>query len=113
MSAAVRPRPRPAARLTGGAARLRESVPMHAGVIALAAGLWALALRFTDPTGVSGYGLLAALPPTYYLALVLLTCGFAAAAAGERTRSAILGAYVLGLAVALHATTAILYPEPR
>jgi hypothetical protein len=72
-----------------------------------------LALLETDPTGVSGFGLLAALPPTYYLGLAVLTVGFAVSASRPRAQPAVLGAYVVALVVVLHATTAVLYPEPR
>lgn len=86
---------------------------MDCAVIAVAAICWLLALLETDPTGVSGFGLLAALPPTYYLALVVLTLAFAARASQTRAQPAVLAAYVVALVVVLHATTAILYPEPR
>ena len=81
--------------------------------IAVASVLWALALTRTDPTGVSGHGLLAALPPEYFAALGVLTVGFALSASSDRPRAGVLGAYVVALVAVLHATTAILYPEPR
>jgi hypothetical protein len=94
-------------------AAVRDRRLVHPAIIAGAGLCWALALTQTDATGVSGFGLLAALPPSYYLGLVLLTCGFAVAAASPRVSERLLAAYVLALAVVLHATTAILYPEPR
>jgi transposase-like protein len=90
---------------------LGAAAPCFVIVAALAS--WAVALGAADLSRLSGYGLLAALPPTYYLALVLLTVGFALEASRPHPRSLALGAHVVSLVVMLHATTAILYPEPR
>ncbi|MDP9269520.1 MAG: hypothetical protein M3P14_00830 [Chloroflexota bacterium] len=81
--------------------------------ILIAAACWAVALHHADLGRISGYGLLAALPPTYYLALGILACGFALLASRRRVQPVLLGTYVVGLVVMLHATTAILYAEPR
>ena len=99
--------PAPAARrLSLGAA-----APGFVLVVALAS--WTAALTAADLSRLSGYGLLAALPPAYYLALVLVTAGFALEASRPRARALVLAAHVVALVVMLHATTAILYPEPR
>jgi hypothetical protein len=74
---------------------------------------WVLALRHTDLTKLSGYGLLTALPMSYYVGLVLLVGGFAYAATRPTVRPSVLCAHVLVLAAELHATTAVLYSEPR
>src|SRR5262249_36628916 len=58
-------------------------------------------------------GLLQALPPTYFIALFLLLVGFARAAAAKDCNPKLLGAYVIVLVVVVHATTALLYDEPR
>ena len=90
---------------------LGAAAPCFVLVVALAA--WAAALTATDLSRLSGFGLLAALPPAYYLALVLVTVGFALEASRPRARALVLAAHVVVLVVMLHATTAILYPEPR
>ena len=85
----------------------------HAAVISLALCAWALSLTGTNVDQIDGIGLLAALPPTYFLAFALLIGGFAVAVAQEDCSPWILGGYVLALIVVIHATTAILYDEPR
>ena len=95
-----------------GAVLSRTAVVAWAPLSAVAL-LWGVSLPVTDPAGVSGFGLLAALPPTYYLALVVLTCGFALAATRPDPRPLVMGAHVVALTAMLHATTSILYPEPR
>jgi hypothetical protein len=86
---------------------------VHGAVLGGALACWVVALRGTDLSRIDGYGLLAALPATYYVALALAVAGFSAAAAERRVRPALLGAYVVALVVLLHATPALLYPEPR
>jgi transposase-like protein len=93
------------------AASLGAAVPYLVIVGALSS--WAVALGTTDLSRLSGYGLLAALPPAYYVALVLVTLGFALEASRPHVRPLVLGAHVVTLMIMLHATTAILYPEPR
>jgi hypothetical protein len=82
-------------------------------VLAVALAEWALALGGADLSRLSGYGLLAALPHAYLLALGLTAAGFAIEAARPRPRAWVLGAHVVALVVMLDATTALLYPEPR
>ena len=53
------------------------------------------------------------MPPTYFLAFALLIGGFAVAVAQADPSPRVLGGYVLALIVVIHATTAILYDEPR
>lgn len=92
---------------------LRHPAVLQSTGLAVGLACWAVALPLTDPTGVSGYGLLAALPPVYYAGLVALTCGFALCATRRIARPSVLAAHVFALVAMLHATTAILYPEPR
>jgi hypothetical protein len=103
----------PAASVADPRTRLGGPALAHAGVVAAALVCWVAALRGTDLSRVSGYGLLAAFPPSYYAALVLLAAGFAIAASRREVQPAILCLYVVALVFALHATTALLYPEPR
>jgi hypothetical protein len=85
----------------------------HGAIVTAALGCWVAALRGADVGRVSGLGLLAVLPAAYYVALALLACGFVAAAGRPRPSPVVLAAYVLAFAILLHATAAILYPEPR
>jgi hypothetical protein len=85
----------------------------HSAVLGAALALWAVSLTATDLDKLSGFGLLAALPPSYYVALALLTLGFAVAAAAKRLSERLLAAYVVALAILLHATAPLLYDYPR
>jgi GT2 family glycosyltransferase len=85
----------------------------HVAMISLALCAWALSLTGTNLDRIDGIGLLAALPPTYFLAFALLIGGFVVAVAQEDSSPRILGGYVLALIVVIHATTAFLYDEPR
>lgn len=85
----------------------------HLAVLMAVLVLWVVALRQTTVGQLSGYGLLAGLPITYYLALVLLVAGFSSAVMARSPRPVILGAYAVLLILLLHGTTAVLYPEPR
>jgi hypothetical protein len=108
---AKQPRRLPIHALAAG--RLPRDVVACATVIGGAGACWAAALRGADLGRLSGYGLLTALPPIYFVGLGLLACGFAVAASQERVRPGVLAAHVVALVTMLHATTAILYPEPR
>ena len=105
----ARGRARPRARVLGllGAGRA------DAVVIGAALACWAVALRGAHQARVSGFGLLAVLPPAYYVALALLLGGFAVAASRRRVSPPVLAAYVVAWVVVVHATVAILYAEPR
>ena len=112
MSTAGLQLPLRAARRTGAVAVSREAAlawaPISAAVV-----LWVASLSATDTTSVSGYGLLAGFPVTYYAGLGALTCGFAFAATRRRPSALLLGTHVVALVAMLHATTSILYDEPR
>jgi hypothetical protein len=95
------------------ASRLSLAAAAPWAVIAVAFVWWGLALRVTDLSQLSGYGLLTAVPPLYFLALLLLATGFAVAATRPQVQPRLLALHVVSLVVMLHATTAILYPEPR
>lgn len=88
----------------------------HALSVALLLGgiaLWVLALHHVHLGRLAGYGLLNALPVTYYGALALIAAGFVVAVSGRAPAPLLLAAHALALIVVLHGTTAILYPEPR
>ena len=85
----------------------------HASVLCVALLVWATSLAGADLERMAGLGLLQALPPTYFVALLLLIIGFAQAAVSRDSNHKLLSAYVIALIVVLHATTALLYDEPR
>jgi GT2 family glycosyltransferase len=85
----------------------------HIAVIAVAITAWAASLTGADLNRMAGLGLLNAMPPTYFLAIALLLCGFVAAVTRPVLSQRLLGAYVLALVVVLHATTPLLYDQPR
>ena len=62
---------------------------------------------------MNGYGLLAAVGPGWFLALGLLAVGFALTLWARPRIPGIFGAYVTGLVIILHGTTAVLYEFPR
>lgn len=84
-----------------------------AAIICAALVWWGAALLGAEPRRVSGYGLQTGLPPTYYAALASLAVGFAIAISRRRVQPAVLGCYVVALVLVLHATTAVLWDQPR
>src|SRR5256885_2469204 len=99
---------------SGHAARtLSRAAVVHTLIIGLATGFWIAALLRADLSKMAGFGLLDAVPASWAAALVLLAAGFALAAASERPRPLLLGAYVVAAVVVLDATAALLYPEAR
>lgn len=101
------------ARIARWARALPRPVLVHLAVMSLALLSWSVALAGTSLAELGGAGLLDALPALYFVAVALVLVGFATAAASERARPWVLGAYVLTLIVVLHGTTAVLYAEPR
>lgn len=97
----------------GGRGGFATSVAAHCAAVGAALVLWAVSLTATNLGELSGFGLLAALPPTYYVAIAVLTLGFAAAVAARLSSERLLAAYVVALAVVLHATAPLLYDYPR
>ncbi|HYZ30192.1 MAG TPA: hypothetical protein VE570_14115 [Thermoleophilaceae bacterium] len=97
------------ARVTGVTGRRAISMCL----LLAACGLWVVALRQTDLGDLSGYGLLTALPVTYYAALIALAAGFLVAVSERAPSQLLLAAHAVALIVLIHATTAVLYPEAR
>jgi len=85
----------------------------HGAVITAALALWLTAVAGTDLSRVAGMGLVQALPPTYFAAVGLLVLGFAFAVSRPSLDSRILWLYVIALILVIHATTVLLYDEPR
>jgi hypothetical protein len=83
--------------------------------LGIAAGLvlWQVALRQADLDRINGYGLLPALPGTWYVALALLIVVATATALTCPARSILTNAGVIAIIIVLHATPALLYDEPR
>ena len=78
-----------------------------------AAIFWASGLDQTDLSHMDGFGLLSALGSGWYVALMLLVVGFALAIWSTPRIPGLYGAYVTGMVVLLHGSTALLYDVPR
>jgi hypothetical protein len=92
---------------------MSRAAMVHAIWIAVALVAWAASLFGTHLDRIGGLGLLQAMPPTYFFAFAFLLIGFALAATNDALDPRMLGFYVMALVVVLHATTAVLYDEPR
>jgi aminoglycoside phosphotransferase len=75
--------------------------------------LWLLSLGSIDPRGMTDLGLLAVLPPIFFLALALLTASFVTLVHRHPERRALLSAHLVALIAFLHATPAIAYGTLR
>jgi len=82
--------------------------PLGAGVL-----LWALSFRSIDLSRIGDFGLLSALPWTFYAGLALLTLGFALALGKPRLSEATLAAHVVALILVLYGTPTIAYGTLR
>jgi GT2 family glycosyltransferase len=95
---------------------VRRSPPgtaAHVAVVGTALLAWVGALVGADLRDIDGFGLASALPPAYFVALALLIAGFVAAVTRPIVAPRLLGLYVVALIVVVHATTPLLYGEPR
>ncbi|MEU9127229.1 glycosyltransferase [Kitasatospora sp. NPDC048540] len=79
----------------------------------LALGLWLVSLSGVRLERMGTLGLLQALPPLYWAAVVLLTLGFVATLRAPRLPQRWAAGYVVGLIALIHATPSLLYPELR
>jgi hypothetical protein len=86
---------------------------LHAAILSAAMGAWTLSLHGAELDQIAGIGLLSAMPPTYFLAVLLLLVGFAVAVNHSPAAPKTLGLYVVALVVVVHATTPLLYDHPR
>lgn len=75
--------------------------------------LWVLSLRRIELSRISDFGLLPALPWTYYAALGVLTISFTLALRASRMSEAVLALHVVALIVIVHATPSIAYGTLR
>ena len=75
--------------------------------------LWLLSLRHVALDRMGDLGLIQVLPVLYWVAVVLLSLGFAFAVRDRRVGPVWLVGYVVGLIAFIHATPTLLYPELR
>lgn len=94
-----------------GATRLGLAASL--GALSLALALWLTSLGSIDPRAMTDIGLVAVLPPAFYVALLVLTASFAALAHKAPQRTWLLGSHLLALVVVLHATPALVYGTVR
>jgi hypothetical protein len=85
---------------------------VHLLLLATAFALWADAVRTVRPGPRDLAGLAPALPLTFWIGLLLLATGFCVELA-RRARGVILGTYVTGLVLMVHALPALAYDLPR
>jgi hypothetical protein len=95
-----------------GRADLRGLLP-GIGTGAMALGCWLISLAFSSLDNLGEYGLLAAVHPTFVLALCLCVGGFIAELARRRRHGWILLAHVGILILIMRATVPLLSPEPE
>ncbi|MER8182022.1 glycosyltransferase [Kitasatospora sp. NPDC094015] len=79
----------------------------------VALGLWLVALSGVHLERMGTLGLLQALPPLYWAAVLLLTLGFVATLRAPRVPHGWAAGYVVGLIAVIHATPTLLYPTLR
>ncbi len=86
-----------------------------AGWLAIGAGLllWVSSIASVDPRRMADGGLLTVLPWSFWLALGILTLGFAVAAFRSALRPRLLGGYLLAMIAIIHATPILIYGTLR
>lgn len=109
LRAAVPSRKTVAAPHTADAARIVALTALPAAL-----GIWIYSLRNVRLSAISDLGLITAVPATFWVALGILTAGFALTVyARARLNRYLAAGYVLALIAMLHATPAITYPALR
>jgi len=96
----------------GQARRAMPTTAVHLVVVGVAIGAWVSAVDHVELGRVSGYGLLPALPATFYASLAVLAAGFAWALS-RSAPIAVLALYAFALVLVLHGVAPVAYPEPR
>ncbi|MEV4611293.1 glycosyltransferase [Kitasatospora sp. NPDC049258] len=79
----------------------------------IALGLWLVSLSGVHLERMGALGLLQALPPLFWVAVVLLTLGFVATLRAPQVPHRWAAGYVVGLIAVIHATPSLLYPSLR
>ncbi len=95
---------------------LADVSPAAAGQAALpviALGAWVAGLLGTDLGRIDGFGLVSALPLSYFVAFGALLIGFPLMLGRGKLAPKLLALYVAALIIVIHATTPILYDAPR
>jgi O-antigen/teichoic acid export membrane protein/aminoglycoside phosphotransferase len=81
--------------------------------LSLAVCLWLVSLGRIDPRAMTDIGLMAVLPPTFYVAVLILTASFGVLVQRRPKRTPLLAAHLVALIAFLHATPAIVYGTLR
>lgn len=82
-------------------------------LLALATALWLWSLPRVDLRAMNDLGLVAALPATFFAAIVLLTVGFFVEVARPEPRPLVLWAHLVAVVVFLHGVTGAIEAMPR
>jgi hypothetical protein len=98
---------------TSQRSRVAWRAARSAAPVAVALLLWALSFRWIDLSRISDFGLLPALPWTFYAALAVLTVSFVLALRPSGPGEPILALHVVALILIVHATPAIAYGTLR
>jgi hypothetical protein len=93
--------------------RLAWRTALSATPVAVALLLWALSFRWIDLSRMSDFGLLPALPWTFYASLAVLTVSFLLALRPSRPAEPVLALHVVALILIVHATPTIAYGTLR
>jgi hypothetical protein len=105
--AALRARPVPVA--GAGVARRVRATDVS---LLVAAGLWAASMATANVDALDDFGLLGALPLTYFAAIVLLVAGAAALVTAPALSPVRLALHLVGLVVMVHAAAPLLFDVP-
>lgn len=99
-----------------GAARRRPravAAAPHVALVAVALGLWVVALGRTDVRAMTDLGLLSVLPPAYFAAIAVLTGSFVVALRKPHLPQPVLALHAAAYIMVIHATPTLLYGTLR
>lgn len=82
-------------------------------LLPVAAVLWLVAVRQTDIGKINDFGLVPALPPTFFAALAVLIVSFITLLSQERPSTVRLALHLIALVTALQAVVPLLFPLPQ
>ncbi|WKU07183.1 hypothetical protein [Micromonospora sp. HUAS LYJ1] len=85
----------------------------HAVVLVAATLLWLIAVARSDLGGLTGYGLLASVHPTFFAAVALCTGGFVLGLTRAGRTSGVQPLYLVLLVLIVHGTVPLLLDEPQ
>lgn len=100
------------ARFAAGRVRASRLAPFDV-LLPVALGLWAWGISQVNTANLAGFGLLPALPATYYLGIGLVLVSAAWWLPTARASSVRLTLHVIALVVMLYGTAPLVYREPR